>query len=127
MTRSKNYDITEVTTTIMMCFIKNGYAGTSLDTLVQATGILRGSLYAAFGSKRGMFIAVLELLNQDTKVSPAGLDIASIALLELTSKSDKIKALTAAYLSKLPTKDLANRLGQQLLIHGQLTKEAKHG
>lgn len=123
MTREKGYDLHQVTTAIMHCFIEDGYAGTSLDKIVKATGILRGSLYAAFGSKRGMFIAVLEMLNQDEQVSPAGLTITLIALLELTAKSNQIKTLTETYLEKIPAEKVTTVLGQQLLAHGQLAME----
>ncbi len=38
-------------------FRKTGYAGTSLDDLCAATGLGRGSLYAAFGDKHSLFLA----------------------------------------------------------------------
>lgn len=40
-------------------FVRGGYEGTSIDALVAALGVHRGSLYNAFGSKRGLFVAVL--------------------------------------------------------------------
>jgi AcrR family transcriptional regulator len=41
-------------------FWKAGYAGTSLDDLVAATGMNRPSLYAAFGDKRELYLKTLE-------------------------------------------------------------------
>src|SRR2546423_14024843 len=41
-------------------FWKAGYAGTSLDDLVEATGMNRPSLYAAFGDKRDLYLKTLE-------------------------------------------------------------------
>jgi AcrR family transcriptional regulator len=41
-------------------FRTRGYAGTSLDDLVDATGLQRPSLYAAFGDKRALYLATLE-------------------------------------------------------------------
>lgn len=41
-------------------FWKAGYAGTSLDDLVVATGMNRPSLYAAFGDKRDLYLKTLE-------------------------------------------------------------------
>lgn len=41
-------------------FRTRGYAGTSLDDLVDATGLQRPSLYAAFGDKRALYLASLE-------------------------------------------------------------------
>jgi AcrR family transcriptional regulator len=41
-------------------FRTRGYAGTSLDDLVDATGLQRPSLYAAFGDKRALYLATLD-------------------------------------------------------------------
>ncbi len=40
-------------------FVHGGYEATSVDDLVQRLGLHRGSLYQAFGSKRGLFLAAL--------------------------------------------------------------------
>jgi len=40
-------------------FVRGGYEVTSIDDLVQALKLHRGSLYKAFGSKHGLFLAVL--------------------------------------------------------------------
>jgi TetR/AcrR family transcriptional repressor of nem operon len=41
-------------------FWDHGYHPTSIDDLCRATGVLRGSLYSAFGDKRGMLMAALD-------------------------------------------------------------------
>ncbi len=41
-------------------FWKNGYAATSLDDLVAATGMNRPSLYAAFGDKNDLYLKTLQ-------------------------------------------------------------------
>ena len=41
-------------------FWERGYGATSISDLVEATGLQPGSLYAAFGSKKGMFLEVLD-------------------------------------------------------------------
>ena len=56
----KSYDETEVLDGAMHAFWARGYAGTSVADLVAATGINRGSLYAAFTGKRGLFLSALE-------------------------------------------------------------------
>ncbi len=40
-------------------FVRGGYEGTSVDDLVTALQLHRGGLYTAFGSRRGLFLAVL--------------------------------------------------------------------
>jgi TetR/AcrR family transcriptional repressor of nem operon len=56
----KKFDRNEVLERAMRLFWQRGYEGTSIDDLVTATGINRGSLYATFGSKCGLFLAALE-------------------------------------------------------------------
>lgn len=41
-------------------FWTRGYERTSISDIAEATGLGNGSLYAAFGSKLGVFVAVLE-------------------------------------------------------------------
>ncbi|MFO1069117.1 MAG: TetR/AcrR family transcriptional regulator [Geminicoccaceae bacterium] len=41
-------------------FWKTGYEGTTVDALEAATGVGRGSLYAAFGDKRQLFLRAFE-------------------------------------------------------------------
>jgi len=44
----------------MRVFWQHGYAGASLEQLCAATGLGRGSLYGAFGSKDGLFLQALQ-------------------------------------------------------------------
>lgn len=44
----------------MNAFRRNGYDGTSIQDLVDATGVGRGSLYAAFGSKEGLYLVAMD-------------------------------------------------------------------
>jgi AcrR family transcriptional regulator len=46
-------------------FWKAGYAGTSLDDLVAATGMNRPSLYAAFGDKRDLYLKTLDYYRDE--------------------------------------------------------------
>jgi AcrR family transcriptional regulator len=48
----------------MTVFWRNGYEGASLAHLTEAMGINSPSLYACFGSKEGLFKAVLERYDQ---------------------------------------------------------------
>ena len=56
----KNYDETEVLEKATRAFWTHGYEATSMGDLVKATGINRGSMYAAFPSKRDLFLQVLK-------------------------------------------------------------------
>ncbi len=60
----------------MNVFWTHGYHGTSLPDLLQATKLSRGSLYAAFGDKHGLFLRALDryiddaLARLDTELDP---------------------------------------------------------
>jgi TetR/AcrR family transcriptional regulator, transcriptional repressor for nem operon len=56
----KQFDRNEVLERAMVVFWRHGYQATSIQDLVEATGVNRGSLYPTFGDKRGFFLAVLE-------------------------------------------------------------------
>ena len=45
-------------------FWERGYARTSVGDLVSATGLQPGSLYAAFGNKKGLFLEVIDRYNR---------------------------------------------------------------
>lgn len=46
-------------------FTTTGYAGTSLDAVAQAAGVTKGALYHHFGSKAGLFRAVLTEVQRE--------------------------------------------------------------
>ncbi len=58
--RPRSFDAGEVLRAATERFRTRGYAGTSLDDLVDATGLQRPSLYAAFGDKRAIYLAALD-------------------------------------------------------------------
>jgi AcrR family transcriptional regulator len=58
--RPRQYDPDRALARAAEIFWKHGYAATSLDDLVAATGMNRPSLYAAFGDKRGLYLKTLK-------------------------------------------------------------------
>jgi TetR/AcrR family transcriptional repressor of nem operon len=56
----KQFDRADVLDRAMALFWERGYEATSIRDLVAATGINRGSIYASFGDKKGLFLAVLD-------------------------------------------------------------------
>lgn len=59
MPKTKQFDETEVLIKAREVFTVKGYNGTSMDDLVQATGLSRSSIYDTFGDKHGLFIKSL--------------------------------------------------------------------
>jgi len=60
MGRTREFVEDEVLAAAAAAFVAGGYEGTSIDDLVRATGVHRGSLYKAYASKRGLFLAALQ-------------------------------------------------------------------
>jgi len=56
----------------MTIFWRHGYEGASLSDLTKAMGINSPSLYACFGSKEGLFKAVLERYDQRREIFMTG-------------------------------------------------------
>ncbi|MEU8836296.1 TetR/AcrR family transcriptional regulator [Streptomyces sp900116325] len=60
MARIREFDTEKAVEAAMNAFRRNGYDGTSIQDLVDATGVGRGSLYAAFGSKEGLYLVAMD-------------------------------------------------------------------
>jgi TetR/AcrR family transcriptional repressor of nem operon len=58
--RPREFDTDAVVERAMDVFWSYGYHGTSLPDLLRATELSRGSLYAAFGDKHGLFLRALD-------------------------------------------------------------------
>ena len=56
----KQFNIDEALGKAMEAFWARGYEATSMQDLVDCMGINRGSIYATFGDKRGLFIQALQ-------------------------------------------------------------------
>lgn len=59
MGRKKSYDRASLIDTAMALFRAHGFTGTSTAMLVEHLGVNRNSMYAEFGSKQGLFDAVV--------------------------------------------------------------------
>ena len=55
MGRPRTFSEPDVVASASAVFARRGFAATSVDDLVRATGVGRASLYGAFGSKDGLF------------------------------------------------------------------------
>ena len=64
MPRLREFSVDAATRQAMELFWSNGYNGTSTRDLERALGIGSGSLYAAFGSKDGLFVAALDRYSE---------------------------------------------------------------
>ncbi|MBI0145280.1 MULTISPECIES: helix-turn-helix domain-containing protein [Bifidobacterium] len=135
MGRKRSFDDDEVLARAREVFLEHGYEGTSIDALVKATGLLRGSLYGAFGSKRGMFVAALHDATDSESRDSKVLNLVLVALMELSDHDLEVRGLVRDYLVKLScsesgdtnavTVNVATLLGERLLqrAHVQLQSD----
>ncbi|MES5823328.1 TetR/AcrR family transcriptional regulator [Streptomyces sp. RG80] len=61
--QGRKFDLEDILEKAMFAFWRHGYDGTSVATLTREMGINAPSLYAAFGSKEGLFFAAVEFYN----------------------------------------------------------------
>lgn len=114
MARPRSFDEVDVLAKARNLFAAQGYNGTSIDDLVRATGLLRGSLYKAFGSKRNLFEVVLADAARSFESSRENLDLLTVALKELAAVDIKISNLCRSIIGKQPS-EFITLLGRNLL------------
>ena len=63
MGRTRTFDESDATRSALGVFWDQGFDGTAVPDLEEATGLSRSSIYHAFGSKRGLFDAAVSALS----------------------------------------------------------------
>ena len=64
MARPRGFNELEVMENLMKVFWDKGYEATTMQDLVKASGLLKGSLYGAFGDKQTIYLATLKHYNR---------------------------------------------------------------
>ena len=62
--RPKEFDPEQIADAAMQVFWQRGYAATSIQDLVEGTGLSRSSLYNAFDSKHGLYTCALSATSR---------------------------------------------------------------
>jgi len=65
MARPREFDEDEVLRVAREQFWSTGYAGTTMDAIAAATGLGKGSLYGAFGSKHQLYLRIFDAYCTD--------------------------------------------------------------
>jgi AcrR family transcriptional regulator len=60
MAGTKQFNEDDVLDRAMLLFWRRGFGNTSMQDIAQATGVLRGSLYHAYGDKQALFLRIME-------------------------------------------------------------------
>jgi len=114
MGRPREFDESNVLSQARALFAAQGYNGTSIDDLVKSTGLLRGSLYKAFGSKRNLFVLVLDGAIREFTGAAEELDILTDALKEVAPTDSAIRDRCREVVAGNET-EFARMLGNNLL------------
>jgi TetR/AcrR family transcriptional repressor of nem operon len=73
MARPREFDERQVIESLMNVFWAKGYEAATMQDLVSATGLLKGSLYGAFGDKHSMYLVALK--HYDKTRIQSGIDM----------------------------------------------------
>ena len=65
MARPQEFKTSEVLRNAMHVFWSKGYEATSLNDILDATGLSKSSLYASFGDKRALFLAAFNAYRKE--------------------------------------------------------------
>ena len=117
MGRLPEYDRDELLIAAATLFGRLGYEGCSLSDLVDGLGVHRASLYKAFGSKRGLFVATLQHHGEHALAELTS-ELASCPSVEdriaLASGSDAIDLLLVASLVRGSDSQIAHLIAMGL-------------
>jgi TetR/AcrR family transcriptional repressor of nem operon len=72
--RTKDFEPDEIADAAMRVFWQRGYAATSIQDLVEGTGLSRSSLYSTFESKQGLY---QQALNRYSAVTAGNIELLS--------------------------------------------------
>lgn len=123
MGRPRQFDESSAVAAAAAVFRQRGYAATSVDHLVEATGVHRASLYGTFGSKHGLFVRVLDSVETNSMSSAERLDVLLVALLELAPADHRLRERLSAVIQQGDI--TAEQLGRRLLARGGVQQEGE--
>ncbi|TFV77562.1 TetR/AcrR family transcriptional regulator [Blastococcus sp. CT_GayMR19] len=120
MGRPRSFDEGTAVEAATALFCERGYDGTGVDDLVRALGMHRGSLYQAFGSKRGLWLRALRAHVGGLAGPDDDLTLLLRAAVERAPTDVETAVLVSAGLARIRSTlpaddDLARVLGERLI------------
>ncbi|WP_438281669.1 TetR/AcrR family transcriptional regulator [Pseudomonas alabamensis] len=113
--RSREFDPDAIAEAAMRVFWQRGYAGTSIQDLVEGTGLGRGSLYNAFGSKQGLYEFALSRYYDMTAFNVA-----------LLAEEGPVKELIRRLLHKIVAEELHDTENLGCMVANASLEVARH-
>jgi AcrR family transcriptional regulator len=120
MGRPRQFEEAAAVDAAVTVFRQRGYASTSVDHLVEATGVHRGSLYGVFGSKHELFMRALKAVDV-TDSAVERLDVVLVGLLELAPTDSRVRERIARLVEThtITKEQLAGRLLARAGLHNE--------
>ncbi|WP_414840414.1 helix-turn-helix domain-containing protein [Carnobacterium sp. TMP28] len=125
MGRKKTYETYLVLLKMGEIFIERGYEATSLDDLERETGLLRGSLYREFGSKRTMFELTLKEYLKRKPNSNMTLDLLLIGFQELSARDRSLRTFLKEWYDSQCNSSVSESLGNRLIERSKILDESE--
>lgn len=123
MGRPRQFDEVTAVAAAAAVFRQRGYVSTSIDHLVEVTGVHRGSLYGVFGSKHGLFLRALDAASVPDADSVERADLVLVALLELAPTDPLVREHVGDIIRD--NEITATHLGERLLARAGLQHDDK--
>lgn len=114
--RPREFALDDAARDAMQVFWDRGYEGASLPDLIEGTGLSRGSLYKAFGDKKGLLLAALD------RYMAEGLKVTA----EQLSQPGPARAAIRAALLRHATQSSGGAGRRGCLIVAMATEQAAH-
>lgn len=113
--RPKEFEEDDIAEAAMKVFWQRGYAGTSIQDLVEGTGLGRGSLYNAFESKYGLYEFALKRYYEITA--------SNVAIL---SEDGTVRELIRRLLMKIVSEELNDTQNMGCMVANACLEMARH-
>lgn len=113
--RTKEFEPDEIADAAMRVFWQRGYAATSIQDLVEGTGLSRSSLYSTFENKQGLYQQALRRYEAVTTAN-----------VELLSGSGSPRALIRQFLMRIAEDELGDPQQRGCLVANATLELAGH-
>ena len=113
--RPKEFDSDAIAEAAMHVFWLRGYSGASIQHLVDGTGLGRGSLYNAFGSKRGLYEFALRRYYQLTAPN-----------ISILSEEGLVRDIVRKLLMKIVSEELNDKESLGCMVANASLELARH-
>lgn len=121
MGRAREFDAEQVAIAVTDLVLARGYDAVGVDDIVRQSGVGRGSLYQAFGSKAGVIAMALDHAVETSH--PGRTELAALLLASSAREDPDVRRGLDRCLRSIRERPLSQALGQVLLKRHRRPKE----